>query len=238
MASIHKRNGKFQAQVRRSGIQSITKTFQTKSDAQAWARQIEASLDRGDLDQVKIRQYTLGDLIQRYAAEITPRKKQAPQEKYRLRWLLDHSIAKVRLDKFGPQHISLYRDERLAKIRVKCSDGSQAVRHDLTLVPVPRDCPVIHTLNSTNCRAISCPTQAEQCCSDHPPTSAGVQVSKVLGFAELGRGFIDSRTGTRCESGYENCPKEDIQKLLHNTPKALKRHLGGYQIGGLKTIGG
>jgi integrase len=38
------------------------------------------------------------------------------------------------LDRLGPQHISQYRDERLAKIRVKSSDGSQAVRHDLNLL--------------------------------------------------------------------------------------------------------
>ena len=118
MASIRKRNGKFEAQIRRSGIPSITKTFLTKSDALTWSRQIESSLDRGDWDRIKTRQYTLKDLILRYRSEITPRKKQAPQEQYRLRWLLDHAIAKVRLDQLGPQHISQYRDERLAKISV------------------------------------------------------------------------------------------------------------------------
>ena len=134
MASVRKRNGKFQAQIRHSGIPPITKTFQTKTDALTWSRQIESSLDRGDWGRIKTRQYTLKDLILRYRSEITPTKKQAQQEQYRLKWLLDHSISKVRLDRLGPQHISQYRDERLAKIRVQSSDGSQAVRHDLNLL--------------------------------------------------------------------------------------------------------
>jgi hypothetical protein len=71
MASVRKRNGKFQAQIRHSGIPSITMTFQTKTDALTWSRQIESSLDGGNWGRIKTRQYTLKDLILRYRSEIT-----------------------------------------------------------------------------------------------------------------------------------------------------------------------
>jgi hypothetical protein len=46
MASLQIRNGKWQVQVRRHGHTPRAQSFQTKSDAKRWARQIEAELDR------------------------------------------------------------------------------------------------------------------------------------------------------------------------------------------------
>ena len=46
MATIRKRDGKFQAQVRRSGVFKSA-TFFKKSDAEAWARQVEAAVCSG-----------------------------------------------------------------------------------------------------------------------------------------------------------------------------------------------
>lgn len=46
MASLRFRNGKWQVQVRRYGHSPQAKSFQSKSDAQRWARQTEAELDR------------------------------------------------------------------------------------------------------------------------------------------------------------------------------------------------
>lgn len=46
MANIRKRNGKFQAQVRRGGVFKSA-TFFKKSDAEAWARQVEAAVCSG-----------------------------------------------------------------------------------------------------------------------------------------------------------------------------------------------
>ena len=41
MASIRFRSNKWQARVSRKGEQLLTKTFQTKEDAERWARSIE-----------------------------------------------------------------------------------------------------------------------------------------------------------------------------------------------------
>lgn len=48
MATIIKSGAGWRAQVRRAGAKSISKSFPTKAAAQAWARQIEAQIDRGE----------------------------------------------------------------------------------------------------------------------------------------------------------------------------------------------
>ena len=47
MASIRFRNGRYHAQIRRRGYPQQTKSFITKRDATAWARQAETQLDQG-----------------------------------------------------------------------------------------------------------------------------------------------------------------------------------------------
>ena len=44
MGSIRKRNGKFQAQVRREGVPDLSKTFTSRKDATVWVRGLEARL--------------------------------------------------------------------------------------------------------------------------------------------------------------------------------------------------
>ncbi len=47
MATFRNRHGKWQARVQRKGLQSVSKSFQSKEDSQRWARQIESEIDKG-----------------------------------------------------------------------------------------------------------------------------------------------------------------------------------------------
>ena len=47
MATITKRNGRWQARVRRKGFPTQTKTFSQKKDAQIWVRHVEVKNVRG-----------------------------------------------------------------------------------------------------------------------------------------------------------------------------------------------
>jgi hypothetical protein len=49
MATIRKRGSSWQAQVRREGFPPISKSFLTKAEAAAWAREKEAAIDRAEL---------------------------------------------------------------------------------------------------------------------------------------------------------------------------------------------
>ncbi len=69
MASIIKIGQRWRALVRRKGFPSYCKTFPAKADAEAWARQIEGDIDRGQAPRpaaVAGRTLTVADLIDAY----------------------------------------------------------------------------------------------------------------------------------------------------------------------------
>ena len=76
MASLRFRNGKWQVQVRRHGHTQQAKSFQSKSDAQRWARQIEGELDRTLIpnDVRSLNTITVAQLLTRYRDNVTNEK--------------------------------------------------------------------------------------------------------------------------------------------------------------------
>jgi integrase len=118
MATIRKRGSFWQVQVRRQGHSSVSRSFHRKPDAATWARRIEADLERSDLpvDRRRLRT-TLSSLLARYRDEITPTKRGALQERYRIDQLLAHRIAGLPLEKLTPATIANYRDERLRHVK-------------------------------------------------------------------------------------------------------------------------
>ncbi len=129
MPTITRRaRGKYQCQVRRKGYPSQTRTFPTKTEARAWATRIEANLRADRCTE------PFSIIIERYRDTVTPTKNQAKQELYRIKWLLSHPIASVRLDKLSPHHIAQYKAHRLKQVRCRGSDGSQTVLHCLNLI--------------------------------------------------------------------------------------------------------
>lgn len=125
MATIRKLRGRWQAQVRRRGMKPRAKSFDSKLDAEKWARDLEAQVDRfGSAPDTKILETTtLGELLERYQREVSPTKRGAVQEIQRLDVLRRHELAYRSLVGLSPQDITLFRDERL-----KCVAPSTAVR--------------------------------------------------------------------------------------------------------------
>lgn len=118
MATIRRLRGRWQAQVRRKGIPPRAKSFDVKADAEKWARSLEAELDRcGNLPDTRLaEQMTIRELFERYLREITPQKRSASSETYRIKAVMKRSIAHRTLAMLTPQHIAAYRDERLAEV--------------------------------------------------------------------------------------------------------------------------
>jgi hypothetical protein len=73
MASYRKRqSGRWQAQIRRKGYRPQTRSFRTKTAAEAWVRSIETEMDQGCfLPQNEVARTTLGELLERYRREVT-----------------------------------------------------------------------------------------------------------------------------------------------------------------------
>ncbi len=100
MATFRKRGpGRWEAQVRRRGWPTKTKTFGTKADAQAWAAQTETTMRSGGQSDLSVlRSLTLHTLLGRYLAEETPKKKGSESEGCRLRALMRQPMAALSLD--------------------------------------------------------------------------------------------------------------------------------------------
>jgi integrase len=130
MATIRKRGSSWQAQVRREGYPPLSKSFASKADAAAWARDQERAIDRAELPTTvrELKGVTVGDLLRRYSETVTPTKRGAGPEQYRINTLLSHSLAQIALNKLSPAAIARYRDDRLKLVQ------SGAVRRELTIV--------------------------------------------------------------------------------------------------------
>ena len=128
MASIRKRNGLWQAQVRSRKLGSTSKSFHKKSDAVAWAKIQEAAMQTGVWKSKDKSYSTLGDLMQKYLAQVTPHKKGADPETRRLNRLLKETpLMQIKLDEAKPHHFATFRDHRL-------KDGNRACQYDLVLL--------------------------------------------------------------------------------------------------------
>jgi integrase len=130
MATIRKRGSSWQAQVRREGYPPLSKSFPAKADAAAWARDQERAIDRAELPATirAIKGVTVGDLLRRYRETITPNKRGAEPEQYRIRTILAHTLAQVALNKLSPAAVAQYRDDRLKLVK------SGTVRRELAIV--------------------------------------------------------------------------------------------------------
>jgi len=119
MASVRKRNGKWQVQVRRKGVGAWSRTFHTRKDAIAWGRTVEIELDRGEVRPRKNTNSDLlvGDIIRKYISEIVPKKASSGSEQYVLRRFLEHPLARKRLCDLTRVDVLAYRDERLTQVK-------------------------------------------------------------------------------------------------------------------------
>ncbi len=114
MASIRKRGKSWHAQVIRRGYRPVFRSFSTKLDADAWARQIESEMDRGVfVSRVQAERTTLDELIERYISEVVPKHRGAESERLRLTMLGRSDLAARFVATLQPQDFAAYRDKRL-----------------------------------------------------------------------------------------------------------------------------
>jgi integrase len=120
MATIRKRNGKFEAQVRRTGQPHLSRSFIERKDALQWAHQMELAADRHDLPAVIDRRalsVTLGELVGRYRDTVTIRKRAAENERIALNAFALHPICRKSIAGLTTADFAAYRDERLKSIK-------------------------------------------------------------------------------------------------------------------------
>ena len=113
MASITKRGAYWRSQVRLNG-ESISRTFNTKAEAEKWARHTESEMDRGIFfDRTEAETTTLLETLDRYEREIIARKLYPAQELQRVRHWRGQPLAKRFLSSLRGADFAKYRDARL-----------------------------------------------------------------------------------------------------------------------------
>jgi len=127
MATIRKRGSSWQAQVRKKG-QTLSKTFEKKADAQAWATEVEGQIGKGTfVNPTFAERMTLSELLDRFEAEILPSLRGQKAEKTRVRHLR-RELGKRTLVELTPCRLAEFRQERLKVL------GPQSVKHELGLL--------------------------------------------------------------------------------------------------------
>lgn len=114
MATIRKRgNMQWEARIRRKGWPVTCKTFETKADAETWARQIEGEMDRGVfVSRTEAENTTLAEAFDRYIAEYLPRLANFRREKSRALALQKRPLASRFLDSIRGKDVADFIKER------------------------------------------------------------------------------------------------------------------------------
>jgi integrase len=114
MATIRRRSGGYNVQIRKQGYSTITKTFSSITTARKWAAGVEADMERHIHIEVS-ESITLISLLDRYQDEVIPLHKGCKSEQYRIQHLKKH-LGHLRLIHLSPHEVSKYRDIRLETV--------------------------------------------------------------------------------------------------------------------------
>ena len=115
MASIRKRNGKWQVRINRDDI-SVTKTFLNKKDGETWARLTEVAIDRNEFTlKTKKATETLGHIFDQYNDEVAPLHR-SKTTSFILASLRSR-LGDVRISAFNARDLAEWRNKRLKEVK-------------------------------------------------------------------------------------------------------------------------
>lgn len=133
MASIRKRNGRYQVQVRVRGFPLQSRTFSQRSDAERWAKATELALERVPVGDHRRLKDSLSVILERYLREISPAKRGYERERGRIHRLIRDPISANSLSALTPQLLAQFRDRRLRSGPRACAYDLVIIRHALNL---------------------------------------------------------------------------------------------------------
>lgn len=115
----------------------VEKSFTTRNRAQAWVSRCEAARRRyvpEGPDAPSIFNTTLGDIVRRYGREVTPQKRGARTEAYRVNKIAEASIGGILLADLTSKAVADYRNMRLLTV------AGQTARIELYIIKKALDC--------------------------------------------------------------------------------------------------
>jgi integrase len=130
MATFTKRRSdQWQVKIRRAGYPAQSRTFNSKEEAQKWARSIEAEMDKGIyIDRNEAEKNTLYAVLERYAREVSPTKKGGEIEKLRIASIMRQKFTQTKMAALSSRTIATWRNARL------CEVSGSTVKREMGLV--------------------------------------------------------------------------------------------------------
>lgn len=123
-------NLQWRAQIRRKGYPVTSKTFESKADAQKWARQVENEMDKGIfVSRTEAENTTLGEAIDRFKSEYIPRLSHSKREQDRATAIAKRPLACKSLAAIRTKDIADFIKER-----EKEGAGGKTIRLDLNII--------------------------------------------------------------------------------------------------------
>lgn len=116
MATIKKRGKVWFVQVRRKGITRCS-SHHTKYEAQAWAVKTEAEILSGNIINPSTDHHSLRDALQRYADEVSCKRRGERWERIRLGRFCRDPLADTDLLDVTPDMLGKWRDDRLKEVQ-------------------------------------------------------------------------------------------------------------------------
>ena len=114
MGYIRAREGRYQANVRRKGYATVTKTFTSREAAKSWSKTTEIQMERGEFNPHS--NITVDELIKRYAKEVVPNFSGNNPALYRCN-TLRRLLGKYRVAELTPATLASYRDKSSSRVR-------------------------------------------------------------------------------------------------------------------------
>jgi len=103
MATIRRRNNKWQVIIRKDNFKITYKTFSLKEDAVKWARETEVKIERGLYQDLTLSKTTkLKDVLAQYRDRVSVNKKGHDQERYKINKIIRSDIADKTLSQLTP----------------------------------------------------------------------------------------------------------------------------------------
>ena len=103
MATIRRRNNKWQVIIRKDNFKITYKTFSLKEDAVRWARETEVKIEQGLYQDLTLSKTTkLKDVLAQYRDRVSVNKKGHDQERYKINKIIRSDIADKTLSQLTP----------------------------------------------------------------------------------------------------------------------------------------
>ena len=131
MATFRKRGPyQWEARIRKRGYPTTCKTFESKADAEAWAKEVESDMYKNlFVPSKEAEQYTLGECLDRYVAECVPNLKHSKREADRARFLKRYPITHRIMATIRSKDIAEFRRQREEEGR-----SGNTIRLDFALI--------------------------------------------------------------------------------------------------------